>query len=145
MRKSLILFAILSFFALSILGCGSDDSSKIKVGLIAELTGDIPAVGASCKNAAEMAVAEINDAGGFQLGENKYKVALIIEDNAGKPDQPAPSAQKLITQKKVLAIVGPNASRYALPASEIAKSRKVVLITPWQTPPKPTLDSNTAV
>src|SRR4030042_1855675 len=128
MRKSLILFAILSFFALSILGCGSDDSSKIKVGLIAELTGDIPAVGASCKNAAEMAVAEINDAGGFPLGEKKYKEDLIIENNAGKADQSASSAQKLITQKKVVAIVGTNASRYVLPAAEIAETSNVVLI-----------------
>ena len=143
MKKTYIIFTVLSFFALSILGCGGDDSSKIKVGLIAELTGDIPAVGASCKNAAKMAVAEINDAGGFQLGEKKYKVDLIIEDNAGKADQSASSAQKLITQKKVVAIVGPNASRYVLPAAEIAETSNVVLITPWSTAPKATLDSKT--
>ena len=59
---------------------------------------------------------EINDAGGIQLGEKKYKIKLIIEDNAGKADQSASAAQKLITQNKVTAIVGPNASRYALPA-----------------------------
>ncbi len=143
MKKSHILFTVLSFFAFLILGCGNNDSSKIKIGLIAELTGDIPAVGASCKNAAEMAVAEINKVGGIQLGEKKYKVDLIIEDNAGKADQSASSAQKLITQKNVVAIVGPNASRYALPAAEIAESSKVVLITPWSTAPKATLDSKT--
>jgi branched-chain amino acid transport system substrate-binding protein len=145
MRKSFILFTVLSFFVLTILGCGGDDSSKIKVGLIAELTGDIPAVGASCKNAAQMAVQEINDAGGFQFGEKKYTVDLIIEDNSGKADQSVSAAQKLITQKKVVAIVGPNASRYALPASEIAESSKVVLITPWSTTPKTTLDSKTGL
>ena len=143
MRKLYILFTALSFFAFLIFGCSSNDSSKIKIGLIAELTGDIPAVGASCKNAAEMAVAEINEAGGIQLGEKKYKVDLIIEDNAGKADQAASSAQKLITQKNVIAIVGPNASRYVLPAAEIAESSKVVLITPWSTAPKATLDSKT--
>jgi len=145
MRKSSTFFAVLSFFVLTILGCGGGDSSNIKVGLIAELTGDIPAVGASCKNAAQMAVQEINDAGGFQFGEKKYKVDLIIEDNAGKADQSVSAAQKLITQKKVLAIVGPNASRYALPASEIAESSKVILITPWSTTPKTTLDSKTGL
>jgi branched-chain amino acid transport system substrate-binding protein len=143
MKKLYILFTVLSFFAFLILGCGGADSSNIKVGLIAELTGDIPAVGASCKNAAQMAVEEINDAGGFQFGEKKYKVDLIIEDNAGKADQSVSAAQKLITQKKVVAIVGPNASRYVLPATEIAESSKVVLITPWSTAPKATLDSKT--
>jgi len=143
MKKSAILILLLIIIPLGFYGCGGDDSSKIKIGVIAELTGDVPAVGASCKNAAEMAVQEINDAGGIQLGEKKYQVKLIIEDNAGKADQSAAAAQKLITQQKVTAIVGPNASRYALPAAEIAETSKTVLITPWSTAPKATLDSKT--
>ena len=144
MKKLCILFMSLLLLSFFMFGCGGD-SSNIKIGLIAELTGDIPAVGASCKNAAEMAVKEINDLGGIQFGDKKYKVDLIIEDNAGKGEQSASSAQKLITQKKVVAIVGPNASRYALPAAEIAESSKVVLITPWSTTPKTTLDSKTGL
>jgi branched-chain amino acid transport system substrate-binding protein len=143
MKKSVVLIILLVIFSLGVCGCSKEDSSQIKVGVIAELTGDIPAVGASCKNAAEMAAAEVNDAGGIQLGDQKYKIKLMIEDNAGKADQSASSAQKLITQNKVLAIVGPNASRYALPAAEIAETGKVVLITPWSTAPKATLDSKT--
>lgn len=124
-------------------GCGKGGDSTIKIGLIAELTGDIPAVGASCKNAAEMAVKEINDAGGIDVGGKKYKVQLFIEDSASKPDQAASAAQKLITQQEVLAIIGPNSTSNALPASEIAESSKVVLISPWSTNPKTTLDSKT--
>jgi branched-chain amino acid transport system substrate-binding protein len=67
----------------------------------------------------------------------------VVEDNAGKADQAASAAQKLITQDEVLAIIGPNASRYAIPASEIAESSETVLITPWSTNPKTTLDANT--
>ena len=143
MKKTLILIGLLVIFSLCIFGCAKKDSDSIKIGVVAELTGDIPAVGASCKNAAELAAQEINEAGGIQLGEKKYKVELIIEDNAGKADQSASAAQKLITQQKVTAIVGPNASRYALPAAEIAESGKTVLITPWSTAPKATLDSKT--
>ncbi|HOC61004.1 MAG: ABC transporter substrate-binding protein [Syntrophaceae bacterium] len=143
MKKTIVSIILLVICSLGLCSCGKEDSSQIKVGVIAELTGDIPAVGASCKNAAEMAAAEINDAGGILLGDKKYKVKLIIEDNAGKADQSVSAAQKLITQNKVLAIIGPNASRYALPAAEIAESSKVVLITPWSTAPKTTLDSKT--
>ena len=143
MKKSAVIMILLVILSLCVFGCGKDDSSLIKIGVIAELTGDIPAVGASCRNAAEMAAAEINAVGGIQLGDKKYKIKLIIEDNAGKADQSASAAQKLITQNKVVAIVGPNASRYALPAAEIAESGKVVLITPWSTAPKTTLDSKT--
>jgi branched-chain amino acid transport system substrate-binding protein len=142
-KKTIVGMVLLIVCALFAGGCSKDDASQIKIGLIAELTGDIPAVGASCKNAAEMAVAEVNAAGGIQLGDKKFKIKLIIEDNAGKADQSASAAQKLITQNKVVAIVGPNASRYALPAAEIAESGKVALITPWSTAPKATLDSRT--
>jgi branched-chain amino acid transport system substrate-binding protein len=105
---------------------GAGGGNTIKVGGIGELTGDIPAVGASFKNSAEMAVKEINDAGGLDVGGKKYTIELVIEDNAGKADQSASAAQKLITQDNVVAIIGPNASRYAIPASEIAESNKVV-------------------
>lgn len=141
MRKtgSALLFALLAS-----LGCAAwAAEATIKLGVIAELTGDMPAVGASCKNAAEMAVKEINAAGGLQVGKQKMKVDLVVEDNAGKADQAAAAAQKLITQDEVLAIVGPNASRYAIPAAEIAESSETVLITPWSTNPKTTLDTAT--
>jgi len=139
--RLLPLLVIASMFLVACAGAGGEDT--IKVGGIGELTGDIPAVGASFKNAAEMAVAEVNDAGGLDVGGKKYKIDFVLEDNAGKADQSASAAQKLITQDNVVAIIGPNASRYAIPASEIAESNKVVLISPWSTNPKTTLDANT--
>ena len=143
MKKTAWLVALASIAAMVIAGCSDTSGPTVKVGVIAELTGDIPAVGASCRNAAELAAREINDAGGLDLGGKKYKVKLFIEDNAGKAEQSVSAAQKLITQNEVVAIVGPNASRYAVPASEIAESSKVVLITPWSTTPKTTLDART--
>src|SRR3990172_8669612 len=119
--KKIFLLVIASAIVVMCLGaCSNEKNSVVKVGVIAELTGDMPAVGESCKKAAEMAVKEVNDAGGLDVGGKKYKVELFIEDNAGKSDQSAAAAQKLITQQKGHALIGPNATRYALPASEIA-------------------------
>jgi branched-chain amino acid transport system substrate-binding protein len=142
MKKTFVILVLCAVVAL-VSACGGGKGDTIRIGVIAELTGDMPAVGESCKKAAEMAVKEVNDAGGIDVGGKKYKVELFVEDNAGKADQSASAAQKLITQKKVLAIVGPNATRYAIPASEIAESSKVVLISPWSTNPKTTLDGKT--
>jgi branched-chain amino acid transport system substrate-binding protein len=143
-KKGLLLLNLFAALAMLLAACapagGSGAGDVIKVGGIGELTGDIPAVGASFKNAAEMAVADINNAGGLDVGGKKYKIELVIEDNAGKADQSASAAQKLITQDNVVAIIGPNASRYAIPAAEIAESSSVVLITPWSTNPKTTLN-----
>lgn len=143
--KKISLLLVSGAVAVTLLGACSEKSPTVKIGVIAELTGDMPAVGESCKKAAEMAAKEINDAGGLETGGKKYKVELFIEDNAGKADQAAAVAQKLITHQKVLAIIGPNATRYAIPAAEIAESSKVVLITPWSTNPKTTLDARTNV
>lgn len=115
----------------------------IKIGLIAELTGDRSVVGASCKNAAELAVKEINDAGGLEVSMKKYNIELVVADNASKEDQTISAAQNLITLDNVVAVVGPNASRLAIPASWIAENTKTVLISPWSTSPETTLDTAT--
>lgn len=146
MKRAMLLISVVLLISMLLGACTANTGKNtIPVGVIAELTGDIPAVGTSCKNAAELAVKEVNDAGGLDVGGTKYQIQLFIEDNAGKADQSASSAQKLITQQNVVAIIGPNASRYAIPASEIAESSKVVLISPWSTNPKTTLDAKTGL
>ncbi|MCX5813741.1 MAG: ABC transporter substrate-binding protein [Proteobacteria bacterium] len=143
MKKAFLFVVLCMVASVFLTACSGEKGSTVRIGVIAELTGDMPAVGESCKKAAEMAVQEVNNAGGLDIDNKKYKVELFVEDNAGKADQSASAAQKLITQKKVHAIIGPNATRYAIPASEIAESSKVVLISPWSTNPKTTLDAKT--
>ena len=67
MRKVLSVLLPLFLCSFGLTAWGAEKS--LKLGVIAELTGDMPAVGASCKNAAEMAVKEINAAGGVQVGK----------------------------------------------------------------------------
>ena len=142
MKKGALIFLLCLLISAGF-GCQKSSDSTVKVGLIAELTGDIPAVGTSSKNAAELAAKEINDAGGITVSGKNYKVELFIQDSAAKPDQAAAAAQKLITQNNVIAIIGPNASSNAIPASEIAETSKTVLITPWSTNPKTTRNART--
>jgi branched-chain amino acid transport system substrate-binding protein len=119
-------------------GCGSQESKDIKIGVNAELTGSKPTVGASCKNAMELLVAQVNQAGGLKVGDKKYPLKLFIEDNEDKAESAAAAAQKLISQNDVLAIIGPNASGNAIPAAQICEDAKVIMISPWSTNPKTT-------
>ena len=123
--------------------CGKS-GPDIKIGVIAELTGDIPAVGDSCKKAAELAVAEINDAGGVKVAGTKHLLHLVIEDSQGAAQPAADAAKRLIEQEKVLAIVGPSASLGAVPAAQVAEEGKTLLITPWGSAPRVTLDDTGA-
>ncbi len=81
-------------------------------------------MGRSCKNAAEMAVEEVNKAGGLEVAGTKYTIKLIVEDNEDRPESSAAVAQKLISQNQVLAIIGANASRNAIPPSQICEDAK---------------------
>jgi branched-chain amino acid transport system substrate-binding protein len=115
---------------------------EIHVGVNAELTGSIPVVGESCKNGANLAVKEVNDAGGVEVGRAKLPVVISIDDNEDKAESAAAIAQKLASSDD-LAMIGPNASRNAIPAAEVAESSRMPMISPWSTNPKLTVDART--
>lgn len=140
-----LLFA-LCLAALLPAGCGPGKSDAVKIGMNLELTGDIPAVGASSKNAAELYFDKLNAEGGIPLAENKKKkVELVVRDNGAKADQAASVAQQLISSEEVTAMLGPNSSACAIPAGEIAEALKCVMISPWSTNPKTTMDTTAGV
>ena len=112
-----------------------DKSDCIKIGLSAELTGSVPVVGKSCLNAAKMATDEINSQGGIAVGDKTKQVRLLVEDNEDKAESAAAVAQKFVSSG-VLAMIGPNASRNAVPAAAIAESNGLLMISPWSTNPK---------
>ncbi len=142
MKRTSLLILTALFLSLILGACQPAAPATIKIGLNAELTGGIPVVGESCKNAAELAVKEINNAGGLEVGGKKYTIELQIEDNEDKAESAAAAAQKLATAG-VLAMIGPNASRNAIPAAEVAESSKMPMISPWSTNPKTTIDAKT--
>lgn len=142
MKRLAVFVATLLILAFALGACGPSAPQTIKIGLNAELTGNIPVVGESCKNAALLAVKEVNDAGGLEVGGKKYKIELVIEDNEDKAESAAAAAQKLATAG-VLAMIGPNASRNAIPAAEVAESSGMPMISPWSTNPKTTIDAKT--
>lgn len=131
--------------ALSLLaGCAKPKpAADLKIGLIAELSGPIPSVGASCKNAAEMAVQEINETG-LEISGKAHSVELVIEDSGGTAEGAAAAAKKLIEHENVLAFIGPNASGGAVAAALEAEAAKVAMITPWATAPAVTLGAGGA-
>ncbi len=116
-----------------------DKSDSIKIGLNAELTGSVPVVGKSCVNAAAMAVAEVNARGGIALADKTVPIKLLVEDNEDKAESAAAVAQKFVSGG-VLAMIGPNASRNAVPSAVVAESNRLLMISPWATNPKLTMD-----
>jgi branched-chain amino acid transport system substrate-binding protein len=120
--------------------CGWGQARPIKIGINAPLTGDIPKVGEGTKFAAQMWLEDIKAAGGIQVGGKKYPVELVIEDNESKAESAVKVNTKMITEDEVLVIVGPQASKQAVPAGEVANNYKTAMISPWSTNPDTTKD-----
>lgn len=134
----LLLALIVAIPALT--GCGGGGADTIKIGLDVPMTGDIAYVGTQSKRAAEMMVADINDAGGLDVGGKKYTIELIVEDNESKAESATAAATKLIAQDMVLAIVGPQSSKQAVPTGEVCNENETPMVSPWSTNPATTLD-----
>ncbi len=140
MKKIILALLVLALAAIVLSACGGGGVDTIKIGVNAPLTGDIPKVGEGTKYAAEMWLADIEKAGGLEVGGKKYKVEIVIEDNESKAESATKANTKLITQDEVLAIVGPQSSKQAVPAGEIANNESTPMVSPWSTNPNTTLD-----
>ena len=79
----------------------------LTIGGIAFLTGPAAAGGMACKAGWELAVAKYNDAGGLKIGNDTYKIKLIVEDDAMSADQAATAATKLTQKDGATFIIGP--------------------------------------
>lgn len=126
--------------AFTMVSCGKKRQPTIKIGINAPITGDIPKVGEGSKYAAQMWLEQIQGQEGLQVGDKKYKVELVIEDNESKPDSAVRAATKMITEDEVLVMVGPQASKQAIPAGGVANEYKTPMISPWSTNPDTTKD-----
>src|SRR6202047_937 len=106
----------------------------IKIGEFGSLTGDNASFGTSQNNGVQMAVEEINAAGGV-LGK---KIELTVEDNQTKQGETTTITRKLISQDHVVAIIGEVASSKTLEAAPIAQAAKIPLLATAATNPKVT-------
>jgi branched-chain amino acid transport system substrate-binding protein len=101
----------------------SAHAADIKLGAAEALSGPAGQYGQSIKNGFELAVEEINAAGGVKGN----KITLQIEDEAGKKEQAIDVFKKLIFQDKVLMVFGPTLSNSAQAADPIAQAAKIVV------------------
>ena len=83
------------------------EEKELTIGGIAFLTGPAAAGGMACKTGWELATAKINDAGGLKIGNDTYKIKLVVEDDAMSVDQAATAAQKMIQQDGATFLMGP--------------------------------------
>ncbi|MGB5882887.1 MAG: ABC transporter substrate-binding protein, partial [Desulfobulbales bacterium] len=135
-----IVWGLIAVMLLSANAWSFGRKTVVKVGINAPITGDIPKVGEGTKYAAQMWLEDIEKAGGIEIGGQKYPVELVIEDNEAKAESAVKANTKMITEDEVLVIVGPQSSKQAVPAGDVANNYETPMITPWSTNPDSTKD-----
>lgn len=138
MSKKLVV--LLLVLAMVLGGCGPSAPKEIVIGLDVPMTGDIAYVGTQSERAGEMKSEAVNGAGGLEISGTKVKIRIVVADNESKAESATAAATKLIAQDKVLAIVGPQSSKQAVPTGEVANENETPMISPWSTNPATTLD-----
>ncbi|SOC08840.1 amino acid/amide ABC transporter substrate-binding protein (HAAT family) [Ureibacillus xyleni] len=114
---------------------GSSDSSEvIKIGANLELSGAVASYGSSIGKGAELAVEEINAAGGI----DGKQIELVKVDNKSENSEATNAAIKLATQDKVTAMIAPATSGNVIATAQIANQYKIPTVTASGTAPNVT-------
>ncbi len=101
----------------------------VKVGNIEPLSGPSAAVGQQGKNARDMAVEEINAAGGIKsLGG--AKIEMIYADSESKPEKGVAEAERLINTEKVHVLTGCWNSSVTYPVTAVSERYGIPFIVP---------------
>ena len=146
MKKLIAMLAAFSMVAVMMTGCGGSTASSsaaaedgsadsesaaapiegdaINIGCLAPLTGEVSTYGIAVANAVQMAVEEINAAGGI----NGTPINLITLDEKGDATEAVNAYNKLVDEG-VVAVIGDVTSKPCLAVAEVAAVDNMPMIT----------------
>ena len=99
------------------------------IGGIGPLTGDAASYGISVKQGAEIAIKEINEAGGVKVGDKTLQLSLKFEDDQATPDK-AVTAYNSLMDNKMDALLGAVTSGSCLAVTNLAQEDDILMLTP---------------
>ncbi len=97
---------LLALLFTCVLAVQSYAADTVKIALTGPFTGGSAPMGASMRDGAKLAVAEINAAGGIQVGARKMKIEIIERDDEAKNERGALIAQELASMSDLSGVIG---------------------------------------
>ncbi len=129
--KKIAMAALAAAALFALASCGKKESNSITIGGIFPLSGNVSVYGVECKNGIDLAIEEINAAGGV----NGKKFVLVSEDDEGNPDKTVNAFQKLTTKDGVKIVIGSLTSGCTKAVTSRAQAQKILQIAPAATAP----------
>ncbi len=130
-KKVILAFAAL-LLVLPAAACGPAPAEEIKIGAIMDITGALSGIGSIIRDGAELAVKEINEAGGI----NGKQVKLIVEDGATDTTTGFEAVKKLVEVNGCKVIIGPMISPAVIASGPYVAERGGVIVSPSATSPE---------
>lgn len=141
--KRIMAFALCLIMAGTVLsGCepkknvNEDDKNIIKIGAVLPMSGGVATFGLSSKNAIDLAAGEWNARGGI----DGKMIKIVYKDDENKPAKSATAIQDLISEDKVVAVIGSASSKCSIAMGPLATAGKIPMISPNSTSTKVTLE-----
>lgn len=139
MKKAISIFLVLVFTMTLLAGCGSKvNENEIPIGINYELSGSVASYGQASVEGIELAIEEVNKAGGI---DGKL-IKPIKYDNKSEHSMATTLAKKLMTQDKVVAVLGPATSGAFKATIPEANKNKVVVASGSATNDSVTVDES---
>jgi len=101
----------------------------LKIGGVGPLSGGGTAWGLAAQRGMELAVEDVNAAGGVKAGGKTFQLALIMYDDQYTGQGGKVAAERLVNQDKVQFIIGPVGSPPALGVISVTNPAKVIAMT----------------
>ena len=112
----------------------------VKIGYTGPLSGGAAQYGKNVLSGMEMAVKEVNDAGGFDVAGKKYKLELVALDDKYNPSEAATNTQRLVQQHKTPAVLTPHSG--GIFAMQAINEQLKVLVLGYSSVPQITARGN---
>ena len=129
--KRIVAIALLAVFALAAVGCGEEEKGPFRIGVMESVTGAGETYGTVAVQAKQLAVDEINAAGGI----NGRMLELIVEDSKCNAQDAITAYNKLTDVDEVRIILGTSCSGAMLGAAPLAEREGVVMFSGLATNP----------
>ncbi|HHX04136.1 MAG TPA: ABC transporter substrate-binding protein [Tissierellia bacterium] len=145
MKKLLSVFLVLVLMAAALVGCSKApsqpaasgaDAEEIKIGINYELSGGVAAYGQANLEGIELAVEQINAAGGV----DGKMIKLVTYDNKSDHAEATTLANRMMTQDGVLAAIGPATSGAFKATIPVAEKNEVPVVSGSATADDVTVD-----
>lgn len=128
--KKIMNVAVAATAALLLFGCSQKKAAdSLKIGGVFPLSGDVAVYGVECKNGIDLAIEELNAAGGI----GGKQIVLISEDDRGNPAESVNAFRKLTTRDGVDIVIGSLTSGCTIAMTTLAQAGGVLQIAPAAT------------